>query len=94
MLVWEINEGTNVNSNVMTTSGTHASLIFRRKYWYAMAPKRAGTTLANAGCRASLCRTGCKGTSNNTPTARTAIVVREDAAIDNVDMISFSGVPV
>ena len=59
-----------------------------------MAPNSAGTTFSKAGCNTSLCSTGCSGTINNTPNARTRIVTREDVAMEIVEMISFSGVPV
>ena len=52
-----------------------------------MAPNSAGTTFSKAGCNTSLCSTGCSGTINNTPSARTRIVTREDVAMEIVEMI-------
>ena len=40
------------------------------------------------------CKTGCSGTSASTPSARMTIVTRDDVAIESVETISFSGVPV
>ena len=58
-----------------------------------MAPKRAGTTLSKAGCRAGDWSTGCSGMSSSTPRASTRMVTREEVAMERVEMISFSAVP-
>ena len=50
--------------------------------------------MANAGWSTGLCSTGCNGTSSATPSASTTMVTSEDVAIESVEMISFSAVPV
>ena len=80
-----------MNNGLMRISGMQRSSYFSINILYAMAPNSAGTTFSKAGCNTSLCSTGCSGTINNTPSARTRIVTREDVAMEIVEMISFSG---
>ena len=60
-LVEPVNDGTMMKSRLIRMSGRIAIFIFLRKYLYAIAPNSAATTLENAGCSASLWRTGCSG---------------------------------
>lgn len=53
-LVEPVSDGTRMNSTVMSVSGIQAMERLFLKYLYAMAPKRAATTLANAGCSVGL----------------------------------------
>ena len=85
-LVEPVSDGTSMNSTLIITSGAMATRMFLRKYWYAIAPKSAGTTFANAGWSTGLCSTGCSGTSSATPSASTTMVTSELVAIESVEM--------
>ena len=90
---FEIRLGIQMNNSVITIKGMATKFFPFRKYWYAIAPKSAGTTLLNAGCNASASKNGRSGVSMRTPSAITMVVTKEEVAMESVDTISFSGVP-